>query len=109
VFDKLPGRVGDSPLIGCGTYADSEGAASCTGQGEAIIRTVLARSAVELMKGGAEPQTAAQASVALLAEKTGGTCGLILIDGRGRIGYARNTTHMPVCWVSHSGRPVLES
>ena len=46
IFNKLPGRVGDSPLIGCGTYADDAGAASCTGYGEAIIRVVLAKTAV---------------------------------------------------------------
>jgi len=41
---KLPGRVGDSPLIGCGCYADSEaGGVSCTGYGEAIMKVVLAK------------------------------------------------------------------
>ena len=52
IFDKLPGRVGDSPLIGCGTYADDYGAASCTGHGEAIIRLLLAKSAVDFLKDG---------------------------------------------------------
>ena len=45
IFNKLPGRIGDSPLIGCGTYANASGAVSCTGYGEAIIRVVLAKSA----------------------------------------------------------------
>ena len=45
---KLPGRVGDSALIGCGTYAESSlGGVSCTGDGEAIIRVILARRALE--------------------------------------------------------------
>jgi L-asparaginase / beta-aspartyl-peptidase len=103
IFDKLPGRVGDSPLIGCGTYADGYGAASCTGDGEAIIRAVLAKSAVDLLKAGADPQTAVEQAVALLAARTGGSGGLILIDSRGKIGYARNTTHMPVCWAMPPG------
>src|SRR5438552_16352236 len=48
---KLPGRVGDSPLIGCGCYADSEaGGVSCTGYGEAIMKEVLAKSAVDLLR-----------------------------------------------------------
>jgi beta-aspartyl-peptidase (threonine type) len=109
MFDKLPGRVGDSPLIGCGTYADDYGAASCTGHGEAIIRTVLAKSAVDLLKAGVDRQSAAEQAVALLAEKTGGTGGLILIDRQGKIGYARNTTHMPVCWITNSGQPTTDS
>lgn len=104
IFDKLPGRVGDSPLIGCGTYADGYGAASCTGDGEAIIRVVLAKSAVDLLKAGADPQTAVEETVALLAARTGSTGGLILIDSQGKIGYARNTAHMPVCWATPPGR-----
>src|SRR5437870_10879109 len=48
---KLPGRVGDSPLIGCGCYADSEaGGVSCTGYGEAIMKVVLAKTAVDLLR-----------------------------------------------------------
>ena len=109
IFDKLPGRVGDSPLIGCGTYADDYGAASCTGHGEVIIRTVLAKSAIDLLKAGVDPQSAANQAVTLLAEKTGSTGGLILIDRHGKIGYARNTTHMPVCWITNSGQPTTDS
>src|SRR4029453_9392010 len=85
ILNKLPGRVGDSPLIGCGTYADDYGAASCTGQGEAIIRTVLGKSAVDLLKAGVDRQSAAEQAVALLAEKTGATGGLILIHQQEKI------------------------
>jgi beta-aspartyl-peptidase (threonine type) len=98
-FNKLPGRVGDSPLLGCGTYADDCGGVSCTGHGEAIMRVVLAKSAVEFMRQGVDATAAAQRAIALLSAKTGSTGGLIVIDQRGRIGYARNTTHMPVCFI----------
>jgi L-asparaginase / beta-aspartyl-peptidase len=98
-LNKLPGRIGDSPLLGCGTYADDFGAVSCTGHGEAIMRVVLAKSALELMRNGSDPGTAARRSVTMLAEKTGSTGGLIVIDQQGRIGYARNTSHMPVCFI----------
>jgi len=55
---KLPGRVGDSPLIGCGCYADSEaGGVSCTGYGEAIMKIVMAKSAADLLRA---PRVAAQ-------------------------------------------------
>jgi beta-aspartyl-peptidase (threonine type) len=48
---KLPGRVGDSPLIGCGCYADSTaGGVSCTGYGEAIMKIVMAKTAAELLR-----------------------------------------------------------
>jgi L-asparaginase / beta-aspartyl-peptidase len=101
MFDKLPGRVGDSPLLGCGTYADEYGGVSCTGHGEAIMRVVLAKSALEFLHDGKDPQSAAQGAVALLAEKTASSGGLIIVDREGRIGYARNTTHMPVCFIKN--------
>jgi beta-aspartyl-peptidase (threonine type) len=103
IFKKLPGRVGDSPLLGCGTYADEAGGVSCTGHGEAIIRVVLAKSTLELLKGGADPRAAANQAVVLLAKKTGSTGGLIVIDRQGRIGYARNTLRMPVCSITGRG------
>jgi L-asparaginase / beta-aspartyl-peptidase len=98
-LNKLPGRIGDSPLLGCGSYADDCGAVSCTGHGEAIMRVVLAKAALEFMRNGSDAATAARRSVIMLGEKTGSTGGLIVIDQQGRIGYARNTTHMPVCFI----------
>jgi len=54
---KLPGRVGDSPLIGCGCYADSAaGGVSCTGYGEAIMKIVMAKTAVDLLRAVPAPQ-----------------------------------------------------
>jgi beta-aspartyl-peptidase (threonine type) len=100
IFNKLPGRVGDSPLIGCGAYADEFAAVSCTGHGESIIRVVLGKSAADYVRNGADPKSAAQSAVSLLAEKTAGSGGLIIIDRQGRVAYARNTTHMPVCLVT---------
>jgi L-asparaginase / beta-aspartyl-peptidase len=109
IFNKLPGRVGDSPLLGCGTYANSYGAVSCTGDGEAIMRILMARDAVQLLQNGIEPGEAAPMAIKNLEVLTGSTGGLILIDRRGKIGYARNTTHMPVCMVSDSGKFRLDS
>ena len=109
IFNKLPGRVGDSPLIGCGTYADDGGAVSCTGYGEAIMRVVMAKTTVDLLKGGAEPHSAASQALDLLVAKTGSTAGLILIDRNGNVGYARNAVHMPICAISGAGTIVLES
>ena len=101
VAGKLPGRVGDSALIGCGTYADSTlGGASCTGLGEAIIRVVLARRALEYLKEADDADYAARVAVDLLVEEGGADGGLILLDWRGRLGWAHSTPLMPVAWMS---------
>lgn len=98
---KRPGRVGDSALIGSGTYADSSiGGVSCTGDGEAIIRVVLARRALDYLKEAGDPGYAAQVAVDLLVEEGGGQGGLILLDWRGRLGWAHSTPLMPVAWMS---------
>ncbi|MDA8362237.1 MAG: isoaspartyl peptidase/L-asparaginase family protein [Gammaproteobacteria bacterium] len=109
-FGKMPGRVGDTPLIGCGTYADSAGAASCTGAGEAIIRVVMAKAAVDMLHGRTGSRSAARRAVALLQRVPGGRGGVIVADSHGRLGFAHNTESMPVCLVSGMrGRPVSAS
>jgi beta-aspartyl-peptidase (threonine type) len=106
---KRRGRVGDSALIGAGTYADStQGAVSCTGDGEAIIRVVLARRALEYLKEAGDVDYASHVAVDLLVEEGRGEGGLILVDWRGRTGYAHSTPFMPVAWMSPSaGAPVV--
>jgi beta-aspartyl-peptidase (threonine type) len=101
-FGMLPGRVGDSALIGCGTYATEHGAVSCTGIGEAIIRTGLARTALDLVKDGLAPAAAASRAIAELERLTSGDAGLIVVDCKGRTGQAHNTPHMPV-WIVEAG------
>jgi beta-aspartyl-peptidase (threonine type) len=109
VFNKLPGRIGDSPLPGCGTYADDRGGVSCTGFGEAIIRMVLGKAAVDFLSEGIDPNAAARKALTLLEAKTAAQAGLIMIDCQGRIGYARNTTHMPVCLIKDGGCIAVDS
>jgi L-asparaginase / beta-aspartyl-peptidase len=97
IAGKLPGRVGDSPLIGCGTYAESTaGGVSCTGDGEAIIRVVLARRTIEILKAAGDPMHACRIAMDVLVEEGGGSGGLICIDWRGRLGWAHSTSLMPV-------------
>jgi len=99
---KLPGRVGDSPLIGCGCYADAEtGAVSSTGYGEAIMRVVMAKTACDFLRpANTTPARAAQAAVQLLAKRGKGTGGLILLDRNGNPGFAFNTPRMSYGFVN---------
>lgn len=100
---KRPGRVGDTPLIGCGTYADDRlGACSCTGLGEAIIKSTLARYALELCAGGKDPNEVAAIAVKQL-QRFGGDGGLILLDARGRVGFAFDTARMARAWIGSDG------
>jgi len=94
---KTPGRVGDSPVIGCGTYAEStSGGVSCTGEGEAIIRVVLARRTIDILKVAGDPMHACQIAMDILLEEGRGGGGLICIDWKGRLGWAHSTPLMPV-------------
>ncbi|MCB0154555.1 MAG: isoaspartyl peptidase/L-asparaginase [Anaerolineae bacterium] len=97
---KPVGRVGDSPLPGCGYYADNGSAAvSSTGHGESIIRVQLAHSAALFAAGLADDgqpvcHTAAAAAIARLHERVAGQGGLIMIDRFGRVGFAYNTPNL---------------
>lgn len=93
---KLPGRVGDSALVGAGLYADdSSGAASATGMGEDIIRVVLCKSVCDFMKMGASAQRACDAAISRVSSFIGtGIAGVIAVDKLGRFGSARNTEMM---------------
>lgn len=98
---KRPGRVGDSALIGCGTYAESTlGGVSCTGDGEAIIRVVLARRALDVLKEAGDAQAAARIGVDVLTEEGRGHGGLVLLDWRGCPGWAQSTPLMPIAWMA---------
>jgi len=102
---KLPGRVGDSALIGCGTYAESTvSGVSCTGNGEAIIRVALARRVLEILKMSDSPEHAAQVAMDVLTEEGKGAGGVIVLDWRGRTAFAHSTPFMPVGWI-HPGQP----
>jgi L-asparaginase / beta-aspartyl-peptidase len=119
---KLPGRVGDSPLIGCGCYADAQaGGVSCTGYGEAIMKIVMAKTAVDLLRrpatcvdspaGGAcdisSANLAARDAVHYLAKRTHATGGLILLDRDGNPSFAFNTPRMAYGYVAPGGAFVV--
>jgi beta-aspartyl-peptidase (threonine type) len=101
MIGKRPGRVGDTPLAGAGTYADDQaGAASATGHGERIIQVGLTRAAVDLMRAGCPAPDAAGRALAAL-DRVAGTGGLVVIDRAGRVGAAFNTLSMP--WAARGG------
>ena len=106
---KRPGRVGDSALIGAGTYADRRlGGVSTTGHGEAFIRTVLAKTALDVLKELDDPQLAVEVSLDTVREDGRGDGGLILMDWRGRFAHAHSTTFMPVGWCrATAAEPIL--
>jgi len=109
VAGKRSGRVGDSAVIGAGTYADDRlGAGSATGPGEAIIRLCLVRSALELVAGGLDPAFAARHALDELRQRTGALAGLILVDPAGRIGAMWTTQSMATAWRSNRSDGVVE-
>ena len=92
---KLPGRVGDSPLVGAGTYAANDVCAvSGTGLGEAFMRTVLAHEVAARMRYLREPLAKAAAAALRKVAAIGGDGGLIVVDRRGRIAMPFNTSLM---------------
>ena len=98
---KLAGRIGDSPLIGCGTYADNEsGGVSATGHGESIIKTTLAKTTCALIENGLTAQKAADTAINFLWTKIAGKGGVIVIDKNGNVGLSYNTTKMPRAWMN---------
>jgi len=101
---KRPGRVGDSAVIGAGTYADDgAGAVSCTGHGEAFIKAAGAKQAVEALRAGRSPAEAA-GEVLPAVRRHGGSGGLICVDAAGRVGAAFDTPRMAHAWIEAGGR-----
>jgi beta-aspartyl-peptidase (threonine type) len=103
------GRVGDSPLPGCGLYADDHcGAVALSGDGEAIARTMLASRIIRALEEGADAQGAAAAIRAI--ERVGGEAGAIVLDRSGRIGIAHNSDHFAigVATSTHPARGVID-
>jgi beta-aspartyl-peptidase (threonine type) len=101
---KRRGRVGDSALIGAGTYADDRlGAVSCTGPGEMIIRVSLARVALAHLQAGNDAARACRLALEELRARLEATAGLIVVDPRGAVGFHCTTETMLVAWQTDDG------
>jgi len=108
--NKWPGRVGDTPIIGAGTYADDATCAvSATGQGEYFMRGVVAHDVSALMAyKGLPVAQAARSVIHDKLSKLGGTGGLIAMDARGNVAVSFNTEGMFRATTDGDGKPVVE-
>jgi beta-aspartyl-peptidase (threonine type) len=92
---KLPGRVGDTSIIGAGNYADENSGASCTGIGEVAIRLCLAKAACDYVRKGLPAQKAAKNCIDLVNRRQNGLdMGLIIIDRDYSHGLCHNTKNL---------------
>jgi isoaspartyl peptidase/L-asparaginase-like protein (Ntn-hydrolase superfamily) len=102
VFGKLPGRVGDSPLIGSGNWADKRVAISCTGQGELFIRTAAAAQIAFRVRFGEDLSAAADDLLAQVAAM-GGEGGLAAVDREGNVSVPHNAEGMKRAVLTRTG------
>lgn len=103
---KRVGRVGDSPIVGAGVYADNASCAvSATGHGEDFMRIVMAHTiAAHIEFAGMDAAGATQAGIERLRKRTQGQGGVIVIDHMGRCASAHTTARMVCGWIEHGGK-----
>lgn len=108
--NKRFGRIGDSPIIGAGTYADDETAGvSATGHGEYFIRGVVAHDVAAMMRyAGLDLATAASGVIHGRLGQLGGTGGIIALDREGNVAAPFNTPGMLRGWIGTDGEMVVE-
>jgi beta-aspartyl-peptidase (threonine type) len=98
---KLPGRVGDSPLVGSGAYADNLSAAvSATGHGEDLMKIVISKLVCDFVTAGLSAREACISAIRILDKRVGGSGGLIAVDKDGEVGFAYNTNAMPLAYAT---------
>ena len=108
IDSMLPGRVGDSSLIGCGAYADNQsGAVSMTGVGEGIIRLVIAKSICDRLGMGKSPAVAARQVLGMLVSRIHGSAGALVLSPDGRFAIRHVTPHMAAGWWNGTGQPTV--
>jgi beta-aspartyl-peptidase (threonine type) len=100
---KLPGRIGDTPLIGSGIYSDNRaGAVTVTGWGEIAVKLGLSRIMCMMMEKDTSAPKAAETCVRMASRRLHGHAGVIAIDRRDRIAAVHNTTYMPWAYATGS-------
>src|SRR5690606_15575963 len=96
ILAQYPGRLGDTPVPGAGTWCDERHALSGTGIGEAFLRSVACRSVALRIDLGASPEEALRTGLDDLV-KARGDGGFIYLGADGTFGFAYNTPMLPVC------------
>lgn len=109
VFGKLPGRVGDTPIIGAGCWADKQVAISCTGQGEYFIRTAAAAQVAHRMKFGGESLKKATQAVIDEIAALGGDGGLIAVAADGSVAMPYSSPGMKRAALTPDGKIIAAS
>ncbi len=105
----LPGRVGDTPIVGCGVYADNEAAAvSMTGWGESIIRLAVAKEICDRLAQGTAPATAARLVLQRLVARVDGSAGCVVLAPDGRFTIRHSTPHMMAGWWNGKRVPTVK-
>lgn len=99
---KMVGRVGDAPIIGCGAYCDDNtGAISCTGHGESILKTCLARHISGLLQQGKSSQQAVVEALDYMRARVNGYGGAIVTDKNGNVGLHFTTSRMAWAYIKN--------
>lgn len=106
ISGKAPGRVGDSPQIGAGTYADTNVAVSATGHGESLLRAVVGHEVAALLRHAGLSVTDAAERVMAEVGAVGGYGGLLALDAAGRLAAPFDTRIMPRGWLTRAGHTV---
>ena len=104
VFDKMPGRVGDTPLIAAGTWADDQVAVSSTGSGEFFIRTATAVQVAHRVRWAGQDLAAAARDAIASVGALGGDGGLIAVSRTGEIAMPYNSQGMKRAALHPDGR-----
>ncbi|MCP9446537.1 MAG: isoaspartyl peptidase/L-asparaginase family protein [Nitrospira sp.] len=108
IVRMLPGRVGDTPLIGCGVYADNQtGAVSMTGIGEGIIRLAAAKTICGRLEQGETPVSAARHVLKMLVARMQGAAGALVLAPDGRFAITHVTPHMAAGWWNGKEKPIV--
>ena len=108
IDQMLPGRVGDTPLIGCGVYADNQsGAVSMTGIGEGIIRIAVAKEICDRLALEESPIAASRAVLKKLEAKINGAAGALVLAPNGRFAIKHITPRMAAGWWDGKQTPTV--
>jgi beta-aspartyl-peptidase (threonine type) len=107
VSGKLPGRVGDTPIIGAGNFAGAAGASSATGNGELMMRILATKTVCDLIAAGKTASASVRKVVAGIHLEPRQSAALIAVDAASRVGFAMNGGRMPLAWFREGDEDIV--